>query len=310
MKIKSPEHFLKLKNKWAQFIFGDNFNVFHSEDLKRIEDFWENEWKLYFTNSYQDLTTWKQVENNSVEIINKELLSVWYLPRKFWNADIPLIFSWKELNFPQMLKLREKMRLVWQEIDFLYKDFITGKSIRFDMWQENILLSNINEFYLRSFLSRISTGLYKITENPASKDNTSLRNILDSIQKLDILSWNDLTKIKCDLKLCDDIWSKIWVHSRNELVAHMDYKSHSELSQVNESERAIYVSLVTIDNWWWDDIKTLHEIHAYWLAVIFAINYQPNISQPHNPQELNEYEYRLFLTVFDKQSWEQETFDD
>lgn len=82
----------------------------------------------------------------------------------------------------------------------------------------------------------------------------------------------------------------------------MDFESHNSLSVVDESRGTIQISGVRVDNDWLEDIKKLLKIHEYWLSYIFSISYGPNISQPHNPQELEEYEYKLFLTVIDKGS--------
>ena len=300
MKVSSPQHFLSLKEQGAIFSINWNHDYFNSRKLSKIESEWKNSWKLYFIDSYRDLSTWKQVE----EIVHKDGLAVWALYEYAFYGSIPLVFWWKDLQANKMTKLLEKMRLVWEQISSLYQDFITWKSIKFDMWKGENILRNIYDFYNRTFLSRISTGIYKITENPISSDNTSLTDVLICFQKLDILDEEASMKLKSDLLFCNSVNGKSGEHSRNNIIAHMDYKAHKKLSIVNEEEKAIYITGVPIDNSWLDDIKKLNEIREYWLAYIFAIRYPPNISQPHNPQELNEYEYHLFLTVKDKKNWE------
>ena len=310
MKVKSPKNFIELKKKNALFAIRGVCNYSKSRSLSQIESEWDDKWRLFFIDSYQNLSTWKQVEDKYEEIVNKDELQVWTLYKDAFYWNIPLIFWWKTLEVTQMEKLLEKMRLVWEQIDYLHQDFITGKSIKFDMGKDGKILSNIYDFYHRSFLSRVSTGLYKITEMPIKEDNTSLTDILCRIQKLDILDQENTRKLEWDIHSCSTIQTKVWNHSRNILVSHMDFKAHKELSVVDENKRTISTRWTTLEKSWWVYIKKLHEIHKYWLWYIFVIIYSANISQAHCPQELEEYEYNLFLTVIDKETWELKNFDD
>ncbi len=303
--ISSPQHFAALKTRGAIFSVNGNMDYFKSRSIQKIEPEWSEYWKLYYIDTYQDLWTWEEVKREYEEIVSKKLLFVWHLSKNSWNGSIPSVFSWKQLNSNEMLKLREKMRLVWQEIDFIHQDFVTWQSIKFDMGIDGKLLSNIYWFYLRSFLSRISTWMYKITEKPIRRTNTSLTGILEDIKLLGILDEDTSIKLEADLIECLNIQRKIWSHSRNILIWHMDFDSHRNLSVVDEGRRITHISWVRVDNSWLDDLEKLQEIYKYWLNYIFSITYQPNISSPHDPQELDEYEYRLFLTVFQKETWEQ-----
>lgn len=310
MKINSPEHFLELKDKDAIFYIDKKYGDFISNNLQSIEDIWDNKWKLNFIDSSQDLQTWNNIENPYSKIVDKDKLSVWYLKHEdIQNWAIPIVFNGKDFCPEQFKKLNQKMYIVWSEIDYLREDFITWKSIKFDMWKDDKILQNILFLFHRAFSNRISVWLYKILESPISNRNTSLADILDSIKKLNILDDGSLVKLNCDLQVCKNFQKNIGSHSRNNLFWHMDFKKHLELISANELTWTISHRSVVISRDWLKCIDDIKEIHKYWFEYIFRLYFPPQVSTSFNPSKLDEYEYNFFLTVKNKKTWEVIEFD-